>query len=59
MTIQRARELLGEEALNLSDEEITNLNLQTEKMCEALLTIIISSIKSSTKDPLTIRKEGS
>ncbi|HWY79819.1 MAG TPA: hypothetical protein VNW29_05690 [Candidatus Sulfotelmatobacter sp.] len=53
MTIQKARELLGEEAKSLSDEEIMRFNAETQKMCKALLSIIIANIRTKTKIELT------
>ena len=48
MTVQHARQLLGKEARNLSDEQILQLNGQTKEMCRALLSIILDTSKIDT-----------
>lgn len=43
MTIERARELLGTEAVGLSDTEVMELNAQTKDICKALLSVILDN----------------
>lgn len=48
MTIEKARELLGNYSMGLSDMEVLELNRQSKSMCEALLSIIINDCKKET-----------
>lgn len=40
MTINRTRELLGEEVKNLSDEEISKLIAQASRFCDVILDLV-------------------
>ena len=39
MTIKRARELLGKEAMNKTDEEINRIIINESKLCDVLLQV--------------------
>lgn len=41
MTIQRAREILGDDIADLSDEEVASLNNETSLFCSNYLTFML------------------
>jgi len=54
MTIERTRELLGEEIVHLSDSEVAQLNDSIKQMCRALLIMIVENHSGGpNKDLLT------
>lgn len=58
MTIQRARELLGEEIEHLSDAEVAQLNDQIKSMCKALITIIVQNHRGEKPNEGLLTNEG-
>lgn len=50
MTIQRTRELLGDEVKDLTDEQITQLIQSTGAFCEELLKVIVTDLLQAQKE---------
>ncbi len=55
MTIQRAREILGTEIVNLSDQEVTNLIYSTGQFADTLLDVVVNTF---TANPGGLIKEN-
>lgn len=51
MTIERARELLAEDAVDLTDEQIGELLKRLTILCSALLDIVLDNIVVSSSAP--------
>lgn len=56
MTIQKAREILGSEIVDLSDQEVTDLIYSTGQFADTLLDIVVDTFAARTQQ-LTKNKE--
>lgn len=57
MTIDRARQLLGDEISDLSDTQVNKMLKRASDLCSVLLDITINDIVKPTPAPLTFRYE--
>lgn len=49
MTIERARQILGQEVISLSDQEVTNLIYTTGQFADTLLDVVVDSFTTGTQ----------
>ena len=57
MTIDRVRQLLGDEISDLSDKEVGKFLKRTSDLCSVLLDVAINDIVKPTPAPLKSRYE--
>ncbi len=57
MTIDRARQILGTDIADLSDQEVSEFLKRTSALCSALLDLAIRDIVNSKPAPRSVRYE--
>lgn len=57
MTIDRARQILGNEISDLSDEQVSDLLKRASQLCSVLLDLAINDIVRANSAPHNLRYE--